>query len=187
MNIQNLIICDNKILYDIFLELKGFLNFQLHFKTRSEIFELQDEKFSNCIILTTDNIEKIDNQLLIDQLPYKIIKLVEKINIAFLKKKFNEQSNIRTKNYKINLNSREIISKDKKLKLTEKEVTTILYLLNAHKEVNVSELQDKVWQYQEELETHTVETHIHRLRKKIFETFGDKNFIISKKNGYQID
>ena len=187
MNNQNLIIYDNKILYSIFFELKDLLNFQLYFKSQKETFELENKELNNCLILTTTKIENIDNQLIIDQFPYKIIKLVEKINITFLKQKFNEQSKIKTKNYKINLNSREIISKDKKLKLTEKEVTTILYLLNAHKEVSVSELQDKVWQYQEELETHTVETHIHRLRKKIFETFGDNSFIISKKNGYKID
>ena len=53
--------------------------------------------------------------------------------------------------------------------------------------MSVSELQEKVWGYQKELETHTVETHIHRLRKKISNTFSDNNFIISNKNGYQIN
>ena len=93
----------------------------------------------------------------------------------------------------INDETENIISKEretyenKRLKLTEKEITTILYLLNIKKEVSVSELQEKVWGYQKELETHTVETHIHRLRKKIFNTFSDNNFIISNKNGYQIN
>ena len=36
------------------------------------------------------------------------------------------------------------------------------------------------------LDTHTVETHIYRLRKKIKDTFNDDNFIISKKDGYII-
>ena len=62
-----------------------------------------------------------------------------------------------------------------------------MYLYNSKNEVTVDELQSKVWNYQKELETHTVETHIHRLRKKVFQIFNDDNFIISKKNGYQIE
>ena len=71
------------------------------------------------------------------------------------------------------------------LKLTEKEVNTILYL-SKNDEVTIDELQERVWRYQIDLETHTVETHIHRLRKKIREKFKDKNLIVSTKNGYQI-
>ena len=74
-----------------------------------------------------------------------------------------------------------------KLKLTEKEVNTIMYLLKIEKPTTVEELESKVWGYQPDIETHTVETHIYRLRKKIFKTFSDKNFINSKKNGYQIN
>ena len=73
-----------------------------------------------------------------------------------------------------------------KLKLTEKESNIIIYLSKFDKPIGIDELQLKVWGYQSELETHTVETHIYRLRKKILKTFNDKNFIISKKNGYQI-
>ena len=56
----------------------------------------------------------------------------------------------------------------------------------ANKPVNIEELQKNVWSYQSDIETHTVETHIYRLRKKILNTFKDSEFIISKKNGYQI-
>ena len=73
-----------------------------------------------------------------------------------------------------------------KLKLTEKEINTITYLSKSNKPVNIDELQEKVWSYQSDIETHTVETHIYRLRKKILNTFNDNNFIISEKNGYQI-
>ena len=72
------------------------------------------------------------------------------------------------------------------LKLTEKEINTITYLSKSEKPVSIDELQEKVWSYQSDIETHTVETHIYRLRKKILNTFNDKDFIISKKNGYQI-
>ena len=77
--------------------------------------------------------------------------------------------------------------KNIKLKLTEKETNIIIYLSKIKKPVSIDELQTNVWGYQSELETHTVETHVYRLRKKILKIFDDKKFIISKKNGYQID
>jgi len=73
-----------------------------------------------------------------------------------------------------------------KLKLTEKETNIILYLSNTGGTVRINELQKNVWGYQSDLETHTVETHIYRLRKKFLKIFDDKNFILSKKNGYEI-
>ena len=72
------------------------------------------------------------------------------------------------------------------LKLTEKEISSIIFLYKAKKPVKVNELQLKVWGYQSDLETHTVETHIYRLRKKILNKFKDNNFIVSTADGYQI-
>ena len=115
------------------------------------------------------------------------MKLLEKINIEFLKKNFNEQSEIIIGFYKLNLNSREMMNKDLKLKLTEKEINSIIYLSKAKSSVNIQELQSKVWGYHSDLETHTVETHIYRLRKKISKVFDDENFIISNKDGYKIE
>ena len=103
-----------------------------------------------------------------------------------MKYQFNDQSEIIIGDYNINLNSREMISGNTKLKLTEKEVKTILYISKMNKSVSIDELQTNVWGYQSDIETHTVETHIYRLRKKISKFFEDKNFIISKKNGYEI-
>jgi DNA-binding response OmpR family regulator len=111
---------------------------------------------------------------------------VEKINIEFLKLQFNNQSQMKVNNYSINLNSREMLKNNTKLKLTEKEINTINYLSKSNRPVSIDELQAKVWSYQSDIETHTVETHIYRLRKKILNSFNDKEFIISKKNGYQI-
>ena len=128
----------------------------------------------------------LDNQFVLENTPIKIFKLVEKINIEFLKLQFNSQSHVKIKNYIIDLNSREIIKNDTKLRLTEKEINTISYLSKSNKPISIDELQKKVWSYQYDIETHTVETHIYRLRKKIFNTFSDNEFIISKKNGYQI-
>ena len=90
-------------------------------------------------------------------------------------------------NYVIDLNSRELKLKDTFLKLTEKEINTIVYLHKSSSAVGVNKLQSKVWGYESNLETHTVETHIYRLRKKILQTFNDNNFITSQKNGYQIN
>ena len=118
--------------------------------------------------------------------PIDIQKLIEKINIEFLKIHFNSQSKVKINNYIIDLNSREMLINNTKLKLTEKEINTITYLSKLNKPVSIDELQEKVWGYQSDIETHTVETHIYRLRKKILNTFHDNEFIISKKNGYQI-
>ena len=99
---------------------------------------------------------------------------------------FSDQLEININDYLINLNARELSLKDKKLKLTEKETGIILYLYNKKIVISIKELQANVWQYQLDMETHTVETHIYRLRKKIVKTFNDEHFIISKKNGYKI-
>jgi len=88
--------------------------------------------------------------------------------------------------YFLDLNAREMINQNQKLKLTEKEINSINYLFNVKKPVKVQELQLKVWGYQSNLETHTVETHIYRLRKKILNKFKDNNFIGSTVDGYQI-
>ena len=119
----------------------------------------------------------------------KIISFASKtnaINIKFLKIQFQRQSKINMKDYILDLNSREMYKNMDKLKLTEKEINTIIYLSNSNVSVSIDELRKQVWSYQSNMETHTVETHIYRLRQKIFSTFGDNEFIISKKDGYQI-
>ena len=73
------------------------------------------------------------------------------------------------------------------LRLTEKEIDTIVYLNKSKKPIKIKELQLNVWDHKSKLETHTVETHIHRLRKKIKEKFGDDKFIISSKEGYLVN
>jgi hypothetical protein len=187
MNNQNLLIYDSNTLYKIFEELKDFLNFKIINISKNELNTINFSDFDNFLILTSQKNIKLENQFIFNDFPIKISKLLEKINIEFLKQKFNEQSNIDIGSYKININSREIILEKRKLKLTEKEIDTILYLSKNIGPVSISELQKKVWNYQSELETHTVETHIHRLRKKIKEKFNDDNLILSTSDGYQIN
>ncbi len=182
MTNQKLIIYDFIQLYLILDELKDQINL--------EIINIEKDKLDlpldNSLVITRKKIPSIENQIILETIPIKLIKLIEKFNISFLKQKFSEQSEMNIGNYKINLNSREMSFKDLTLKLTEKETKVILFLFKSNKPVNVDQLQSEVWGFNSKLETHTVETHIYRLRKKINNKFNDENFIISKKNGYEI-
>ncbi len=186
MNNKNLIIYKFPELYHILEELSLDLNFKIFFINSENSLNEKKKNHNNHLIISLKKYPNIDNQFVLDNLPINIFKLIEKINIEFLKIQFNNQSEVRVKNYTIDLNSREILINYTKLKLTEKEINTIIYLSKSNKPVNIGELQKRVWSYQSDIETHTVETHIYRLRKKILNTFNDDNFIISKKNGYQI-
>ena len=89
-------------------------------------------------------------------------------------------------NYKIDLNSRKIYKNEISANLTEREVNILIFLNNSKNPVKISNLQTEVWGHNSRLETHTVETHIYRLRKKINNIFNDKSFIKSSKSGYTI-
>ena len=189
-------ITNSKILYEILNEIKEELNFELIFKkefSKEKQSHSDNSNFKNIIFLVTSNLilkkkSQIDcNRILsLENFPIKIWKLIEIINIFFLKINFKLQSNIFIKNYELNLNSRSIYKNKKFLKLTEKEVLVILFLFGAKNPTNVSELKRKVWKQKSILETHTVETHIYRLRRKFSKVFNDNSFILSKKMGYSI-
>mgnify|MGYP006104521339 CR=1 FL=1 len=186
MNIQNLIIYKFIPLYHILEELSLNLNFKISFADNEHSLNNEINKHNNYLIISNKKYSNISNQLVLENIPINIFKLLEKINVEFLKLQFNSQSHVKINHYTIDLNSREMLINDTNLKLTEKEINTIIYLSKLKKPVSINELQEKVWSYQADLETHTVETHIYRLRKKILNTFNDNEFIISKKNGYQI-
>ena len=186
MSIQNLIIYNFNSLYHILEEIGLDLNFNIISVDNENSLNEQVSNLNNYLIISNKKHLNISNQFVLDKIPINIFKLVEKINIEFLKIQFSSQSEVKVNNYIIDLNSREMLMNDKKLKLTEKEINTITYLSKSNKPVSIDELQEKVWSYQTDIETHTVETHIYRLRKKILSTFSDNKFIISKKNGYQI-
>jgi len=104
-----------------------------------------------------------------------------------MKLRFNYQSKIGVKDYELNLNSKFFIKGNLSLKLTEREIEIILYLNDNKKKNAILDLQKNIWNYSPDIETHTVETHIYRLRKKISNKFKDENFILSHENGYYID
>jgi len=183
---QNIIIYKFTGLYQILEELDLDLNFNIIFVDSEDFLNEKVKDLNNYLIISNKKYSDIRNQFVLDNLPINLFKLIEKINIEFLKLQFNSQSEVKVNKYTIDLNSRQMLTKYTKLKLTEKEINTITYLYKSDKPVGVDELQEKVWSYQSDIETHTVETHIYRLRKKILNTFNDNNFITSKKNGYQI-
>ncbi len=170
---NNTIIIENKILYSLLKEIESSLNFNIE---NSYELATTNVGVNHCLLF---NLKKIN-------FPIKIENLVEKINIQFLKEKYKNQSNIKISQYLLNLNSRTLNINDKNLKLTEKEVNIILFLKLEDRSKSIIELQEKVWGYSSNLETHTVETHIYRLRKKIFDAFKDDALITNDKNGYKI-
>ena len=186
VSIQNLIIYNFNSLYHILEEIGLDLNFNIISVDNENSLNEQVSNLNNYLIISNKKHLNISNQFVLDKIPINIFKLVEKINIEFLKIQFSSQSEVIVNKYIIDLNSREMLINNKKLKLTEKEINTITYLSKSNKPVSIDELQEKVWSYQSDMETHTVETHIYRLRKKIFNSFNDNEFIVSKKNGYQI-
>ena len=187
MNKQNLIIYDFNELFSILNEINKDLSFNLINVSKREFPDLNLNELNSYLIITKKEISKLQNQIVLRNFPLKMNKIIEAININFLKIKFNQQSHINIGNYKLNLNSRKMFDSEKDLDLTEKEADIIIFLKNSKKSVSIDELQTHVWGHSSKLETHTVETHIYRLRKKISNKFNNDNFIKSKKSGYTIE
>tara|TARA_E500000178_G_scaffold63807_1_gene60756 strand:- start:1267 stop:1830 length:564 start_codon:yes stop_codon:yes gene_type:complete len=187
MSYKKLIIYEYDPLFNILNEIKENLNFELIRAQENDFQNIVSNLTSDFLVISKKNLEKINNQIILRELPIKMSKIIELVNVQFLKNKFNLQSNINIGSYSLNLNSRNIIKNDINLDLTERETSIIIYLNKSKMPIKIDELQKEVWGYSSELETHTVETHIYRLRKKMKEKFNDKNFISSLKNGYKIN
>ena len=195
---QNISIVDFETLYNILHEIKSNLSFDIfNYKKENDFIKDLDNNnkdLSNSVIIVKSQSKKLLDHIKLDKrkiiyfesLPISLIKLVEKINILLIQQRYDYQSKINIKNYILDLNSRTIINHNKHLKLTEKEIDIILFLNDSKKPEKTNVLQSKVWGYSQELETHTVETHIYRLRKKIRDSFNDENFILSLDDGYSI-
>jgi len=192
---QNVFIINFNSLYEILDEIKENLSFKIIKFDNKEYFKKKlDLNKIDCLVISktdhkfllNDNITD-KNFLDLNDLPLSLKKLLELINIKLIKLKFNQQSNVIIKGYELNLNSKFFSKGNLNLKLTEKEIEIILYLNNTKIKHNVADLQKNIWGYATNMETHTVETHIYRLRKKISDLFDDEKFILSHKNGYFID
>jgi len=190
---QNVFIINYNSLYEILDEIKEILSFKIiKFKNEEDFKNNNDLDTVNCLIISKTNPKLLTNDItdrnLLDftDLPLSLKKILEIINIKLIKLKFKQQSKVMIKGYELNLNSKFFSKDNLNLKLTEKEIEIILYLNDTKIKHNVADLQKNIWHYSSNMETHTVETHIYRLRKKISDLFKDESFIISKKNGYFI-
>jgi hypothetical protein len=190
---QNIVIINFNSLYEILDEIKENLSFQIkQYDNEENFFKDNNSDAKNSLIILKHNQKLLlnkenNNFLILKDPPFLIVKLVELINIQLIKLRFNLKSKININGYELNLNSKFFSKKNTTLKLTEKEIEIILYLSENKKKHDVLSLQNNIWGYSSDMETHTVETHIYRLRKKIIDKFNDDKFILSNKKGYFID
>ena len=193
---QKLYIINLSNFYDIFSELKEHINFDLlKFDNKDIFFDKYKKKkvsIENSILIVSEKeydffVKNInEDQVIKFKPPINILSFMESLNVRFIQKKYQDQSNVNIKDFFLDINSRVLKKNELSLKLTEREAEMLLFLNNSKKPVNVETLEKEIWQHSSDLETHTVETHIYRLRKKIKAEFGDDDLIKSNKNGYTI-
>ena len=193
---QKLYIINLSNFYNIISELQDHIGYEVFKFDNKEIFY---DKYDNKSISTENSILIVhekdynffvkninEDQIIKFKPPVNIFTFIENLNVKFIQKKYHDQSNVNVKDFSLNINSRELKKDKLTLKLTERETDMILYLNDSKKPVNVETLEKEIWQHSSDLETHTVETHIYRLRKKIKTEFGNDDLIKSDKDGYII-
>ncbi len=158
--------------------------------------ERNDEMYKHIIkqnipILVISNLKNFKKENLNEytdllNMPFKILDFEKKIISIIAKFQFKKNSLIHLNNYVIDKNERKIKKDNIELQLSEKEVNFLILFSTSKEPINKKVVLTKVWNYSSDTETHTVETHIHRLRKKILEKFNDKNFIKNNSKGYFI-
>ena len=140
---------------------------------------------SNCIKICAGNKNKLlgsfDASL---ELPSTLKEINIAVENAVAKNKFNKNSAIEIKGYLLNKNEKKLSKSDQFIILTEKEIQLLELFLNIKKPISKNKILSSVWNYATDADTHTVETHIYRLRKKIFDKFIDEKFILNNKDGY---
>jgi hypothetical protein len=205
-------ILKNKTIYEILSELKLFFKFKFKFYNDLSSFKNEYQKNTEIIILyvAEENLEDynyiINNNLplivisknlhlkniesadLVERLtsPFTILDLKKKITLLVAKNIFHKSSLIKLNDYIIDKNKRNIKKNNQELQLTEKEINFLILFSNSNQPISRNFVLKNIWHYSSESETHTVETHIHRLRKKILEKFNDNNFIKNSTKGYYI-
>tara|TARA_B110001452_G_scaffold134704_1_gene112040 strand:- start:722 stop:1282 length:561 start_codon:yes stop_codon:yes gene_type:complete len=185
MSSKTLIVYDSKILFEILNEIKEYLNLEILNYTDKDFNDFNVKKYENYVVISLKKPKNVESCLVIENIPNNISKILETINVNFLKNRYLNQSELKVGKYKLDINARKISSDKNSLGLTEKETELIIYI-NSKTNVSLKELQKNVWKYSSNLETHTVETHIYRLRKKLSEKFNDMEFIKHDKKGYSI-
>ena len=203
----NISILSNKIFSEIVREIKLFSKYEIKYYSNIDLW-IKDSKKENQIVVLFENFsnkDKINNfpSILITKssekmkksplsseevlkMPFKILDFEKKITSVLAKHEFKRNSLILLSGYTIDKNERKIKKNNLELQLSEKEIDFLILFSTSNNPINRNLVLKKVWKYSDESETHTVETHIHRLRKKILEKFGDKNFIKNNEKGYYI-
>ena len=207
MNNFNISIFNNKTFFEIIKEIKLFSKYKInHYEDLDSCvkdaenenrvviffskFTEEMNKYNFPSILATESMEQVNrfSNNLNEQIkiPFSILNFKEKIISAIAKNEFKKNSLINLKGYIIDKNERKIKKNNLELQLSEKEINCLILFSKGKKPINRSLLLKNVWNYSAASETHTVETHIHRLRKKILEKFGDGDFIKNNNRGYYI-
>ncbi len=200
-------IIGNKIFSEIINEIKLFSKFKIKYYDNIDLCIEDNTKenklfifFNNSFnkkkindlpsIVITENSEQEKKIFTGSQeklkMPLRILDFEKKIISLIAKYEFKKNSLISLGDYIVDKNERKIKKNKLELQLSEKEIDFLVLFSNENRPINRNLVLKKVWKYSEESETHTVETHIHRLRKKILEKFGDTNFIKNNSEGYYI-
>ena len=188
-------------LYSTINELKPFLKFNPHFENKNIDFDII--LFHDEILTDLNKMDAINKSNTIKiyvsrkknlkvscdeylQIPTSLKELNSMVENVIAKKKFSANSSIKVKEYLMNKNEKKLFNKFNSIVLTEKEVKLIELLLNNSQPTSKDEILSSVWNYSADADTHTVETHIYRLRKKINDKFIDEEFILNSKDGYHL-
>jgi len=202
----------NKIFLEIINEIKLFSKFKINYYKDLDLCIKDAEKqnllviffvskkdisffsksrinnFPSILITESSTLKNMFSYELRDQLnmPFSILEFEKKVIALIAKNEFKKNSLIQLKDYIIDKNERKIKKNDLELQLSEKEINFLILFSKSKEPISRNLVLTNVWKYSLESETHTVETHIHRLRKKILKKFGDNNFIKNNNKGYYI-
>jgi hypothetical protein len=209
---NTLLVFATKNLNNCLNEIKEYLDFSLVFFEENNFYKSSLSSI-NCVLIENsitsnllfiESINKIKNKpflllapnevsnsndLKFDEkifLPFSLREINNKVDNLIISAKFNQNSSIKIKEYFVDKNEKKLKKGNISTPLTEREIQLILLLFNEAKPVSKITILNKVWNYSQNADTHTIETHIYRLRKKIFNKFKDNNFIINSKAGYSI-
>ena len=144
------------------------------------------ENSNSLKIFASSNKKSSNNYDAFLELPSSLKEFNIMVENVAAKKIFIKNSSIKIKEYLLNKNEKKLTKNNNEIILTEKEIQLLELFLNVKKPISKDKILSSVWNYSSDTDTHTVETHIYRLRKKINDKFLDENFIVNKKDGYSL-
>ena len=212
MNNLTISIFGNKSFLEIINEIKLFSKFKINYYENLDLCVKDAEKQNlltvffvnekNKSFFTKNKINSFPSILIVESsiskgmlsnefseqinMPFTIIEFEKKVISLIAKNEYKKNSLINLNDYIIDKHERKIKRNNLEVKLSEKEINFLILFSKSKEPISKNLVLKKVWHYSSESETHTVETHIHRLRKKILEKFNDNNFIKNNNKGYYI-